>query len=459
MLGDVGPDSIDRLERLGRKRTFRHPGQVLVVAFATLIAVGTALLMLPVARSGPGHASFLDALFTSTSAVCVTGLSTVDTQTYWSHFGDAVILGLIQLGGFGIMTMATIIGIVLARRFGLSAALLASAETSSVGLGDLRRVVLAVGKVSVVVEAVLFVILYPRIAVAYDEGWAKGAWDALFHAVSAFNNAGYSTYSQGMVRFADDPLVTVPVTLAALLGSLGFPVLLELRRHLRPRTWSLHAKLTILTSVVLTLAAWLFVLVSEWGNPATLGHLDLGGKVLASLFHAATPRTSGFNTLDVSEMYEGTWVGTIILMFIGGGSAGTAGGIKVTTFAVLFLVIWAEVRGERSVTAFGYRIDEKVQRQAVAIALLSVGAVMGGTVALMQVTSFGLAQVWFEVTSAVGTVGLSTGITPAMPPAGKVMLVALMFLGRLGPVTLVSALALRQRTAKYTLPEGRPLLG
>ncbi len=459
MLGDLGADSIDRLERLGRKRLFRHPGQVLVVAFAALIALGTGLLMLPVAHAGPGHASFLDALFTATSAVCVTGLSTVDTQAYWSHFGDAVILALIQLGGFGIMTMATIIGIVLARRFGLSAALLASAETSSVGLGDLRRVILAVGKVTVVVELVLFVILWPRIAVAYDEGWGKGAWDAVFHAVSGFNNAGYSTYADGLVRFVDDPIVSVPVTLAALLGSLGFPVLLELRRELRPRSWSLHTKLTVLTSVLLTVLAWAYFLLSEWGNPATLGQLDLSGKAIASFFHAATPRTSGFNTLDVSAMNESTWVGTIVLMFIGGGAAGTAGGIKVTTFAVLFLVIWAEVRGERHVNAFGYRIHERVQRQAIAIALLTVGAVMGGTIALMQVTSFGLAQVWFEVVSAVGTVGLSTGITGQMPPAGKLLLVGLMFLGRLGPVTLVSALALRQRQSKYTFPEGRPLLG
>lgn len=459
MLGDLTPDSVDRLERFGRRRTFRHPGQVLVVAFATLIGIGTGLLMLPASRQGDGHASFVDALFTSTSAVCVTGLATVDTEAYWSDFGDVVILALIQLGGFGIMTMATIIGIVLARRFGLSAALLASAETSSVGLGDLRRVILLVGKVTLVVELILFAILWPRLAIAYDEGWLAGAWSALFHAVSGFNNAGYSTYSDGLVRFVDDPIVSVPITLAALLGSLGFPVLLELRRELRPRTWSLHAKLTIYTSLALTVLAWGFFLLSEWGNPATLGPLDVSGKAISSFFHAATPRTSGFHTLDVGAMYEGTWVGTIVLMFIGGGSAGTAGGIKVTTFAVLFLVIWAEVRGERHVTAFGYRIDEKVQRQAIAIALLSVGAVMGGTIALMQVTTFGLSQVWFEVTSAVGTVGLSTGITDDMPPAGKLLLVGLMFLGRLGPVTLVSALTLRQRSAKYTLPEGRPLLG
>lgn len=459
MIGDIGADSIDRLERLGRRRMFRHPGQVLVAAFGSLIALGTLLLMLPVARTGPGHASFIDALFASTSAVCVAGLATVDPETYWSGFGHAIILALFQLGGFGIMTMATLIGIVLARRFGLTAALLASAESSSVGLGDLRRVVLAVAKVTVVVEAILFLILWPRLALAYDEGWVRGAWVALFHAVSAFNNAGLSTYSDSMARFVHDPLVSVPITLAALLGSLGFPVILELRRHLRPRTWSLHAKLTIYTSVVLTLVAWVFVLLSEWSNPATLGQLDFSSKAIASFFHAATPRTSGFNTLDVGAMNEGTWVGTIILMFIGGGSAGTAGGIKVTTFAVLFLVIWAEVRGERHVNAFGYRIHESVQRQAVAIALLSVGAVMGGTLALMQVTKFGLAEVWFEVTSAVGTVGLSTGITPEMPPAGKLLLIGLMFLGRLGPVTLVSALALRQRSSKYTLPEGRPLLG
>lgn len=459
MLGDLTPDSIDRLERFGRRQRFRHPAQVLVVAFAALIAAGTALLMLPVSRAGEGSAPLIDALFTSTSAVCVAGLATVDPETYWSGFGEAVILTLFQLGGFGIMTLATVIGIVLARRFGLSAALLASAETSSVGLGDLRRVVLAVGKVTIVVELALFLILWPRLALSYDEGWLHGAWTALFHSVSAFNNAGLSTYSDSMVRFMHDWWVIVPVAAASFLGALGFPVLIELRRELRPRKWSLHAKLTILTSVVLVFLGWAFVLVSEWGNPATIGGMNLGEKSITTFFQALMPRTAGFNSLDVGQMYEGTWVGMIILMFIGGGSAGTAGGIKVTTFAVLFLMIWAEVRGERRVNAFGYRIDEKVQRQAVAIALLSVAAVMGGTLVLMALAPLGLGEAWFEVTSAVGTVGMSTGVTADLPDPGKLLIIGLMFLGRLGPVTLVSAITLRQRQSSYTLPEGRPLLG
>jgi trk system potassium uptake protein TrkH len=449
----------DREFRRGRRPLFRHPGQIVVTAFAAAIAIGTLLLMLPVSRRGPGSAEFVDALFTSTSAVCVTGLVTVDTPTHWTPFGQVVILLLFQLGGFGIMTFASLLGLLLARRLGLSARLTAAAETKTLGLGDVRQVLLGVARVTIAVEAVTWLLLSVRLVVGYDESPGRAAYLGLFHAVSAFNNAGFALYSDSLMGFVTDPWITVPIAVAVILGGLGFPVILELRRHLGPRLWSLHTKLTLSMTVVLLLAGSVFTALSEWSNPETLGELHTPGKALAAFFHSTMSRTAGFNSLDVGAMNEGTWLGTIILMFIGGGSAGTAGGIKVTTFVLLFLVIWAEVRGERHVNAFGFRIDPRVQRQALSVALLSVAAVVAGTLLLVELSKLPLGEVWFEVTSAFGTVGLSTGITADLPRAGQLILVGLMFLGRLGPVTLVSALALRERSTRYTYPEGRPIIG
>ena len=415
--------------------------------------------MLPLSRVGPDGAPALTALFTATSAVCVTGLVTVDTPTYWSGFGQAVILGLIQIGGFGIMTLASLVGLLLSRKMGIRSRLTAAAETKSLGLGDVRAVLIGVAKVSLLFEAATAALLAGRFMVGYDEPFGRAVYHGVFHAVSAFNNAGFALYSDSLTGFVDDPWICLPIAAAVIFGGLGFPVLLELRRQLAPRRWSLHTKLTLGTSAALLAGGSLFVTASEWSNPNTLGALDWPGRLLAGFFQAVMPRTAGFNSLDYGQMHDGTLLGTDVLMFIGGGSAGTAGGIKVTTFIILFYVIYAEVRGERHVNAADRRIGERVQRQALTVALLSVGLVMSATLVLLQLTDLATRDVLFESVSAFSTVGLSTGITADLPPAGQVVLVLLMFVGRLGPITLVSALALREKQRRYTLPEGRPLIG
>jgi trk system potassium uptake protein TrkH len=447
------------VQRRVTRRVIRHPGQATVLAFAAAIAVGTALLALPVSRSGDGGAPLLTALFTATSAVCVTGLVTVDTGTYWSSFGEVVILALIQIGGFGIMTLASLLGLVVARRLGLRTRLTAAAETKSLGIGDIRALLIGVAKVTLAFEAVVAVLLTARLMIAYEEPLGRATYLGIFHAVSAFNNAGFGLYADSLMGFVNDPYICLPVAIAVIFGGIGFPVVLELRRHLAPALWSLHTKLTVGTTLLLLAAGTLFTMLAEWSNPDTIGGMGMEEKFHASFFHSAMTRTAGFNSLDIGAMNEETWLGTITLMFIGGGSAGTAGGIKVTTFIVLFFVILAEVRGDRDNNAFDRRIDPRAPRQALSVALLGVGAVVAGTLALMQMTTFSLGQALFEVTSAFGTVGLSTGITAEVPPLGQALLVALMFLGRLGPITLVSALALRQRQQRYRLPEGRPIIG
>jgi trk system potassium uptake protein len=338
----------------GRRRwvpRFRHPAQVIVAAFAAAVAVGTGLLMLPIAREGPGSAPLLTALFTATSAVCVTGLIVVDTPVYWSAFGQVVILAMIQVGGFGIMTLASLVGLLISRRLGLRSRLIAAAETKHVGLGDVGRVIRGVIKVSLLCEAVAAVLLTARFAVGYDVGFMRAIELGVFHAVSAFNNAGFALFSDNLIGFAADPWICLPIAAAVILGGIGFPVLFELRqRLLGPRQWSLHTKLTVGMTVVLLVSSTVFLLLAEWGNPGTLGKLDRDDRFLSAFFNATMLRTAGFNSLDPGQLESGTLLGSDVVMFIGGGSAGTAGGIKVTTFVLLLFVIWAEVRGEPEVT-------------------------------------------------------------------------------------------------------------
>lgn len=432
----------------------------MVAAFAGANALGALLLMLPVARTGPGGADPLTALFTSTSAVCVTGLVTVDTESYWSTFGELVILALIQVGGFGIMTLASLLTLVVWRRLGLRSRLTAAAETKTLGPGEVRRVLFGVLRITLVFETVVAAMLTLRFAMGYDESWGRAAYLGVFHSISAFNNAGFALYADSLIGFVDDPWICLPIAVAVIAGGLGFPVWMELLRHHRHwRAWSLHTMMTVTATVALLALGTLFITVAEWDNPATLGRLDVPGRLLAGFFHSVMPRTAGFNAIDYGQVHDATLLVTCILMFIGGGSAGTAGGIKVTTFMLLFWVIWAEVRGESDVEVHERRVGDRTIRQALTVALLSVGAVTGATLLLTIGTEHALDAVFFEVVSAFGTVGLSTGITASLAGPVQLVLIGLMFLGRLGPITLVSALALRDRGKLYRLPEGRPLIG
>ena len=431
----------------------------MVTAFAGAVALGTVLLLLPVSTTGAEPTPFLTAVFTSTSAVCVTGLVVVDTPTYWSTFGQCVILGLIQVGGFGIMTLASLLALFVSRRMGLRTRLTAAAETKSVGIGDVRRVLRGVFLITVVVEGVIALMLAARFAIGYGESPGRALWLGVFHSISAFNNAGFALWSDSLTGFLTDGWVLLPVSVAVIIGGLGFPVVMELVRRTPVRRWSLHTRLTLLMTAILLVGGAVFMTASEWDNNATIGGLDAGHKMLAGYFHGVMPRTAGFNAWDYASITQETFLGTILLMFVGGGSGGTAGGLKVTTFILLFFVIVAEVRGEPQVTAFDRRIEPRVIRQALTIALLGVAAVVGSTMLLTELTDIPIPQVMFEATSAFSTVGLSTGITPNLNPEAQVVVIVLMFLGRIGPITLVSALALRERTRRYSLPEGAPLIG
>ncbi|WP_307790519.1 TrkH family potassium uptake protein [Streptomyces actuosus] len=442
-----------------------HPARAVVVAFAGVVMVGTVLLSLPIASADGTEPGFVTALFTSTSAVCVTGLAVVDTGTYWSGFGQGVILALIQVGGFGIMTMASLLALLISGRLRLRMQLTAQAETRSLGIGDVRRVLLGVAGCTLAVELVVGAVLAVRLRQGYGESIGDAVYLGYFHAVSAFNNAGFGLHADSLSGYAQDAWILLPIAAAVILGGIGFPVLLELLRHRRRRrttgrrNWTLHTRLTVITTAALLAAGTVLTCLLEWTNAGTLGPHTVGGKILDGFFHSVMSRTAGFNSLDIGAMRASTLLMTCVLMFIGGGSAGTAGGIKVTTFAVLAAAMLAEMRGEPASVMLGRRLAPHTLRQALTVALAGIGVVMASTLALLTMTGYPMESVLFEVVSAFGTVGMSTGITAGLPTGGHLLLVGLMFIGRLGPITLVSALALRERTRRYELPEERPVIG
>ncbi len=438
----------------------RHPAQFLVAAFAVGIVVGAGLLMLPFATESRDGASFLTAIFTSTSSICVTGLVVVDTPTYWSTFGEVVIMLLVQVGGLGIMTLASLLVFIVAGKLGLRGRLLAQAEVAAPLLGDVRRLVFAVIKLSFFFELIGATVLATRWFTAYDYSLGRSIYLGVFHSITSFNNAGFALWSDSLMPFATDGWICVTVALLIIAGGLGFPVWLEVSRlWRRPHRWSLHTKLTLLVTGILLVGGTGAVLAFEWGNPATLGQFGTGGRLLAGFFQAVTPRTAGFNTVDYGGMELETLFVTDFLMFFGAGSASTGGGIKVTTLALLALMVWSEIRGDPHVTAFSRRLPAHAQRQAFAVATIALSAVVLGTLAIMAHSEFTLSQALFETFSAFGTVGLSTGITADIASFGQWVLIALMYLGRVGPHTLGVALAMRERQRLYRFPEERPIIG
>jgi trk system potassium uptake protein len=441
-------------------RTLSHPARLLPAAFLAVILVGTALLMLPAATTGPGGADPMTALFTATSAVCVTGLTVVSTALYWTTFGQAIIMLLILVGGFGITALATLIVLSVAGRLGLRTRMAAQRETKTLALADVGHVLVRVAATLLVVQVVVAAVLTGRFMAAYGESLTEAAWDGVFHAVSATNNAGFSLYPDNLTRYVADPVVVLAICSAIVVGGIGFPVIVELLRSWRrPAEWSVHTRLTVGATALLLVAGLLVMVVFEWGNPGTLGRLDTGGKVLGAVFHAVQPRTAGFNTVDVTAMSQETLFSTVLLMFVGGGSAGTAGGIKVTTAAILVAMVLAEVRGDTDVTVARRRIAPETQRQAVGVTLIGLAAVVVGSLVIMSTSQVPFGPAVFEATSAFGTVGLSLGFDGELPAAAQLTLVTLMFIGRVGPVAAFAFFALRTTQRRFRYAETRPLVG
>jgi len=437
-----------------------QPARIVPMAFFAVIAVGTLLLLLPAATPGSERASFMAAAFTSVSAVSITGLTTVDTATYWTPLGQAIILLLIQTGGFGIMTLATLLGLLASGRLRLRSTLIAQAETQTVHVGEVGNLIRRVALTMFMFETVLTVVLTARFRVAYDDSWGQALWHGLFHSVSAFTNAGFTLYSDSLIGFIADAWIAFPICVAVIAGGIGFPVLFELRRRARqPRSWSVHTRITVYGSALLLVIGTVAFLAFEWSNAGTLGSLSPWGKTVAAITGGVIPRSAGLNSIDYGQATPETIAVNYVLMFIGGGSAGTAGGIKVTTFFLLAYVIWSEVRGEPDTVVAHRSVGHSTQRQALTIALLSIGMIAIGTMVILTVTDHALDIVLFESISAFATVGLTMGITPGLPVSAQLTLMALMFIGRVGTITVASALALKTRHRHYHLPKERPIVG
>ena len=429
------------------------------VGFALLIGVGTLLLSLPVAREPETTWSLLDSLFTATSAVCVVGLVVVDTGTQWSVFGQAVILGLVQLGGLGVMTASMFILIILRRPVSFRDRIQLQ-ETSR--LGNIRSV-------SSLLWATVLVTAFFELAGAAAiwfhlkglGGDVEPVWPAVFHAVSAFNNAGFDVTgtSSSFTSFVHDPIMILIIAGLAVFGGLGALVLMDIVGQRSWRAFSQNSKLVLTISVILLTIGFLGILAAEFANPRTLGALSLVDKLTNAFFHSVIARTAGFSTLPVQEFRDETQLLTMALMYVGGATGSTAGGIKVTTLAVLVLATVAATRGHEHASAFGSRLSHQLIYRALAVATYALAVVFLGTLALAITEQFAFRQLLFEVVSAFATVGLTTGITPDLSIAGKLTIIGIMYLGRLGPLTLAYALAQRVREPSYQLPERDVAIG
>ena len=441
--GPSGPHPQVPTSRMQRVRAWLSrqarysPARLALGTFALIIGVITALLMLPISSSSDTSAPFVDVLFTAVSAVCVTGLTTVDTATYWSPFGQAVIAAGIVVGGLGVMTLASILGFAVSRHLGLTQRMLATQEAGTGAMGQISTLLKAVIATSLSMQALLAAMFLPRfLAMGFDP--VRAIWDAVFMAISVFNNAGFVT----------------------TVGAIGFPVIMDVAKTLRtPRRWRLHTKLTLSTYLILAFVGALAMALTEWHNPTTLGAIDTPSKILNAMLAGVNSRSSGLSALDVGAMHSQTHFVQDILMMIGGGSASTAGGVKVTTFAVLVLAVIAEARGDRDIETFGRRIPTSTIRLSVAVSLLGLALVAISVVLLMSMTDYTLDIILFETVSAFATVGLSTGITPILPVGAKYVLIFLMFAGRTGSMTVAAALALRQRSRVIRMPEEQPIIG
>ena len=447
-----------------RRRRALSPSQLLARGFLGLIVAGTVLLALPAAAPAGRPLTLVQALFTATSAVCVTGLIVVDTPNDLSLFGQLVVLVLIQLGGLGYMTMTTLVAVAIGKRLTLQERLALQEGLNVDGLDGVLRFTVTVLKVTLVLEALGAALLAARWWSEHGPG--KAVYLAVFHAVSAFNNAGFSLYSDSLSGYRADPVINLVVMGLIVTGGCGYLVLSELLRLGRRIRLSVHTRLVLALTTVLVAGGTAAIFLLERTNPASLGPLGAGEALLAALFQAITPRTAGFNTLDIGSLRPATLFVVMALMFVGAAPGGTGGGIKVTTFGIVVLALWAMVRSHADAVVFRRRIQTEVVTRAFYISLIAFLAVSLVTGVLLAVERRDLLPTLFETISAFGTVGLSMGeggapvsLVGRFSEAGQLLIALLMFIGRLGPLTLAIALARRGATSPLRYPEGKILIG
>lgn len=434
-----------------------NPPRILALGFMTTILLGALLLNLPRASVSGESIGFIDALFTSASAVCVTGLVVVNTAEHWTVFGQAVILMLIQIGGLGIMTMATIFALVSGKKISLRERLVIKEQLNQESLSGLVKLVKYVIAMTLFIEfmgaAVLSYVFVPEF------GLKQGLWNSIFHSVSAFCNAGFDITGNSFMDYNDSTIAIVAICFLVVVGGLGFSVIIDLLRHRSWQRLSLHTRLVIIISFLLLTLATMLILVLEWNNPGTLKDMTLGDKVRAALFAAVVPRTAGFNSIDVGAMMQATAFFTIILMFIGGSPGSTAGGIKTATFGVVIMATIAIIKGERDIEIYKKRIPQETVFKSLAIVTVGMGLIIGVSFILTLTESWGFLDTMFEATSAFATVGLSRGLTPNLSNTGKLIIIGTMYAGRVGPLTMAFAFGYNRKHKRYRYSEGHISVG
>ena len=441
-------------------KDYLNPPKILVLGFAIVILIGAFLLTLPIATEDGKGLSFLNALFTATSATCVTGLVVVDTGNTFSLFGELVIISLIQIGGLGFMTFATFIFLLLGKKISLKERLLLKEAFNNESLSGMVRLVKRILIFTAVIEITGGIILGIRFS--FDMPIGKAFYYGFFHSISNFNNAGFDLMGNfnSLTGYVDDPTVVLTICALITIGGLGFIVLNELYDYRNTHRLSVHSKIVLTMTCILTLGGTLLILLFESGNPKTSGPLSPIGNVLGALFQAVTSRTAGANTLPIGDLTQSTLLLIIFLMFIGAGSGSTAGGIKISTFSVLLATAWAQIKGKEDVVLFKRRIVTETILKAFTVALFGFLIVITVTMLLtLTETGHNFIMYLFEATSAFGTVGLSMGLTPELSSLGRIVIILTMFTGRLGPLTIAFAITKRRKPEAVRQPKGNIMIG
>lgn len=447
-----------------KERLKLGPAQILVLGFLIIILIGSVLLSLPIASENNQGLPYLDALFTATSATCVTGLVVVNTYAHWTLFGKVVIISLIQIGGLGFMTLVSMIFVLMGKKITLKDRLIMQEAYGKETTAGVVKFSASIVKGTLLVEGLGALFLSFKFIPEY--GFATGTWYAVFHAISAFCNAGFDIIGDSsLTPYVGDPIVNMTIVALIVLGGLGFTVWTDIIQGIKQKfkmnkrfTWrqafdrlSLHTKLVLTITLALIGLGFVFFFIAEFTNPSTLGPLSLGEKTFAALFQSVSPRTAGFNTIALDRMHDPSKLMMIILMFIGGSPAGTAGGIKTIAAGVLVLATIATVRGRDSAEVFKRRIPLKTIMRSLALIMISLGVVLSFTMLLSITEDAQFMDLLFESTSAFATVGSTLGLTGNLSFMGKIIIIINMFIGRLGPVTMVVAIMIRQGNHKSVI--------
>lgn len=439
----------------------KNPYMVFIIGFATIIFLGAMLLNLPIASQNGRSIGFIDALFTSTSATCVTGLTVVNTSEYWTIFGKTVIIILIQIGGLGVMTMSAMISFFLGKKICLKTRILIMEERNVDELQGVVRLTKSILIYTFIVEFVGAILL--SFVFIKDYGLVEGIGFSIFHSVSSFCNAGFDLTGNSMINYVDNTIITYTISSLVIIGGIGYFVFMDIYESKSFKRLTLNSKLVILITAILLLAGFLLIFILEYNNMSTLGNLTFWGKIQASIFQSVVPRTAGFNSIQIGDLRMSTLVVVMLLMFIGGSSASTAGGIKVTTFGVIIISIYNLARGKRDIEVFMKRIEYATVIKAVSIVGISFMLINVVTFILTITeanSGFDFLDILFETVSSFGTVGLSTGLTPSLSNVGRILLSVLMFFGRLGPLTIAFAFMKQHKNiGNYTYPEGKIIIG